>query len=76
MRFRPFPLDFILTERDMRRNQLFDSDIDDRIARILTFNLIGQRNSCQRSVILDLLPLTRILLPEVCMKIDGNFFVI
>ncbi len=56
----------------MRRNQLFDwlfsnrvvadSDIDDRIARILTFNLIGQRNSCQRSVILDLLPLTRILL--------------
>ncbi len=76
MCFRPFSLDFILTESDMRRNQLFDLDIDDRIARILTFNLIGQRISCQRSVILDLLSLTRILLPEFCMKIDGDFFVI
>jgi hypothetical protein len=68
----------------MRNSQLFDwlfskrvvvnPDIDNCIAHSLTFDFIGQRFSCQRSIILDLLYSTRILLPEFYMKIDENFY--
>ena len=39
-----------------------DSEIDNKITCGLTFNFIGQRISCQRSIILDRMALTRILL--------------